>query len=193
METIYEFVSKTNKKSCCGKKLDLYKCKVCGNYFLKRSVHVKGIKKCCHNNIKHHTNDLSKTRLYRIYKNMISRCYNKKNKDYKFYGSKEIKMCDAWLNDFKLFYNWAMGNGYQDNLTIDRINNNGNYEPNNCRWITQEENSRFKSTTNYITINNITKSGIQWAYYIGKSKNYINRMIKSKGLNYTISYIKQNL
>ena len=193
METIYEFIKETNKKSLSGKKLNLYKCKICNNYFLKRKSHIKNIKNCYHNHNHHNANNLSNTRLYKIYLSMLSRCNNTNNKDYKFYGLKGIKVCDEWVNNFTLFYNWAINNGYQDNLTIDRIDENINYEPNNCRWIKSSENSRFKSTTNKIEVNNIIKSGNQWAKDLNKSKNFINNMLKNKGLNYTKNYIKQNL
>lgn len=91
------------------------------------------------------------------------------------------------------FYNWALENGYRDDLTIDRINPKYNYEPNNCRWISKSQNSMFKSTTNSITICGITKSGNGWSKYINKSKNYINKMVKKYGIEHTKKYLKENI
>lgn len=82
---------------------------------------------------------LCNTRLYSIYTNMKTRCYNKNNSHYQYYGKRGIVICDEWLNDFKAFYDWALSHGYKDNLTIDRIDVNGNYEPSNCRWVTQHK------------------------------------------------------
>jgi hypothetical protein len=84
------------------------------------------------------------TRLYATRMNMISRCTNEKNRDYADYGGRGISVCDEWLNKdtgVAAFVEWALANGYQDGLTIDRIDVNGNYEPNNCRWVTMEKQS----------------------------------------------------
>jgi len=78
------------------------------------------------------------TRLYVIWSNMKQRCYNPKNNNFIYYGKKGIKLCKEWEHDFQAFYDWAMENGYTDNLTIDRIDTNGNYEPSNCRWVTMK-------------------------------------------------------
>lgn len=80
-------------------------------------------------------------RLYSIYLSMKYRCYSATCRAYKNYGGRGIKVCGEWKNDFINFYNWAINNGYKDDLTIDRIDNDGNYEPNNCRWITKSENT----------------------------------------------------
>ena len=84
------------------------------------------------------------TRLYRIWANMKQRCYNSKNNRYKDYGARGITICSDWFINFISFYNWSINNGYKENLTIDRINNNGNYEPSNCRWITHYEQAQNK-------------------------------------------------
>ena len=80
-------------------------------------------------------------RLYRIYHGMLSRCYNPVGdwKHYASYGGRGIKVCEEWRRDFKAFLRWALKNGYRDGLTIDRINNDGDYEPSNCRWATMSE------------------------------------------------------
>lgn len=80
-------------------------------------------------------------RLYRIYTSMKYRCYTPTCRAYKNYGGRGIKFCQEWLDSFTNFYNWAIANGYKKDLTIDRINNDGNYEPNNCRWITKSQNT----------------------------------------------------
>ena len=85
-----------------------------------------------------------KKRLYDVYRRMKDRCYNKNAKDYKYYGKNGVKLTKDWLNSFETFYNWAVNNGYREGLSIDRIDPNGNYEPNNCRWVTMTVQNRNK-------------------------------------------------
>lgn len=84
------------------------------------------------------------TRLYRIWSGMKSRCYIPSSTSYPWYGARGIAVCAEWKNSFVSFKNWAMSHGYQDDLTIDRINVDGNYEPDNCRWVTAEEQQHNK-------------------------------------------------
>lgn len=92
------------------------------------------------------------TRLYAIWVDMKNRCHNKNVKAYKNYGGRGIAVCSEWSNNFIAFHDWAISNGYNDNLTIDRINNDGDYEPNNCRWADcniQSFNKRGKNLRKY--------------------------------------------
>ena len=79
--------------------------------------------------------------LYHVWRGMKSRCYNPHDKSFKNYGERGISVCQQWKDDFTAFMEWSLKNGYQKGLQIDRIDNNGNYEPQNCRWVTQKENS----------------------------------------------------
>lgn len=88
------------------------------------------------------THGKTKTRLYSIYKNMKQRCYNANNPKYSSYGGRGITICEEWLHDFQKFYDWSMANGYLDELTIDRIDGTKGYSPDNCQWVTWEENRK---------------------------------------------------
>ena len=81
------------------------------------------------------------SKLYYIYAEMKQRCYNPKRRQYKWYGGKGIKICDEWLWSYKNFEDWSLSHGYQEGLSIDRIDSNKDYRPDNCRWITMDENT----------------------------------------------------
>lgn len=112
---------------------------------------------------------LCHTRLYECWGGMQSRCYNSKKAYYKNYGGRGIKVCDEWLgeNGFINFYNWAMANGYRDDLSIDRINVNGNYEPSNCRWATRTQQANNTRSNRFIEYNGEVHTIKEWSCLSG--------------------------
>lgn len=132
-----------------------YKCKCdCGNIgiYRERSLKSGNTKSCGCLNIdkiieRNMTHNLSNTRLYKIYHGIKKRCYNRNCRSYKDYGGRGIGLCKEWANNFLTFYNWAIDNGYSDNLTIERKDVNKEYSPENCTWITKEEQNLNKTTS----------------------------------------------
>lgn len=148
------FVIGISRKVQSGKRERYYwKCQCqCGNEkevrtdcLISGSVRSCGCLKLEQDNINltaFHRHKLSNTRLWHIYYGILHRCYNCKDKRYKDYGGRGIEVCQEWRNSFDCFAEWAQKMRYADGLQIDRINNNGNYEPTNCRWVTAKEQSR---------------------------------------------------
>lgn len=104
------------------------------------------------------------TRLHCIWLNMKQRCRNSSQQAYKNYGKRGIKVCDEWFNDFVVFRDWAMDNGYADDLQIDRIDNDGNYEPSNCHFVTCAKNNRNKRNNK---LNQVSANQIREFYEMG--------------------------
>ena len=102
------------------------------------------------------------TRIYGIWSSIKQRCFNKNAEKYKIYGGRGITMCEEW-KDFKVFYEWSKNNGYEDDLTIDRIDSNGNYCPENCKWSTQREQQNNRRNNHLITYNGKTQTIAQWS------------------------------
>lgn len=130
-------------------------------------------------------------RMQRIFNAMKQRCYNKKDPAYIWYGAKGIKICQEWLNNHLLFEEWSLQNGYANNLTIDRIDENKDYCPDNCRWISLEDNSKYKSTTDLINVDGEIHTGRDWSKILGLGTNQINRYIKQYGIEGTVEFIKR--
>lgn len=115
-------------------------------------------------------------RLYRTWKNMRARCENQNNNDYCRYGGRGISVCEEW-QDFSAFYRWAMENGYNESLSIERIDNNGNYCPENCKWATNTEQQRNRRKTVKLTYKGETKALSEWVEIFGlKMKTCYGRM-----------------
>lgn len=153
----------------CGHARWLCKCE-CGNTKIILGSHLRrGLIQSCGclqrekiiENTK--THGMTNTRIFHIWQNIKNRCYNINCDKYEYYGERGIIVCDEWKDNFVNFYTWAMSNGYTDELTIDRIDVNGNYEPNNCKWATQIEQARNKRNNVYITYNGETHTLPEWS------------------------------
>lgn len=126
-------------------------------------------------------NGLYKSRLYRIHHSIICRCYTKSADGYNRYGGRGITVCDEWKNKengFMNFYNWSVKNGYAEDLTIDRIDNDGNYEPSNCRWATRKEQSNNTSLNHYIEFDGKKKTISQWSEELNINRNTLDNRLR---------------
>ena len=171
------------------------KCKECGWETDMQLRHTKQAKVCKHKTLGDvyiNTNIVWKNkRIGNIFRGMKARCYDLNDKNFKWYGAKGIVICDEWLKNPISFEEWSLENGYADNLTIDRIKEEKNYCPENCRWITLEDNSRRAGNVNWITVNGETLTGRQWAEKFNLSNHTINDYIRNYGLERTILLIQK--
>jgi hypothetical protein len=142
---------------------------------------------------------LSKHPLYFIWIGVRNRCYTPKSSNYKYYGGRGITVCDDWKYNFIDFYNWSISNGYEKGLQIDRIDNNGNYEPNNCQYIDQAENKRSGKRRCKEEIYNLppkpnkpikqTNTGYKGIHWNEKTKTFIASVTINKKNKYLGSFI----
>ena len=131
---------------------------------------------------------LSKTRAYKVFYGMKQRCYNERNTEFIHYGKRGITICDEWMNDFVKFYEWLIANGWDESKngyeqSIDRIDVNGHYCPENCRIIPMNEQYFNRTDTHYITIDGLTKTIKEWSDISGVSMTVINARINKFAWN----------
>lgn len=135
----------------------------CGNIVTKTACSIKQGQYCSRNcGLLKGPNKRKTDKINRTYNRIKQKCYNTKCSDYRKYGAKGIKMCDEWLNSKETFSTWCQEHGYSEELTIDRINNDGDYESGNCRWITHKQQQNNKKNNKYLTAFNETKTFADW-------------------------------
>ena len=196
---IFQILEKLDERDKYHHQLCRIRCKYCGREFIRAYSQVKAPSSyttiCNHKrkNGKDVQYDIhwKNPRIMKIYYGILARCFNEDNKDYHSYGAKGISVCQDWLDNPIHFEDWALANGYEDNLTIDREDETKDYCPDNCRWITLEENARWKSTTNRINVDGEIKTGLQWAKYLGFSQNVINNYIRKYGMDNVVEFIRR--
>lgn len=158
----------------------------CGKKTVVRGNNLKNgsVKSCgCLKHRKHNTHHLSNTRLYRIWSHIKRRCNDTKSEAYKYYGKRGITICNEWL-DFTTFYKWAIDNGYKDGLTIDRIDNNKGYSPDNCRWITRKKQANNRRSCLYFDYQGKTQNLMEWCNELDLDYKLVNSRIKKLGWDF---------
>lgn len=164
----------------------IYLCKCdCGNFVEVPAAYLKKNKYSCgcirrprkDKGIKRSQIKRNGTRLYRIWKSMRTRCNNPNHEYYSNYGGRGISVCTEW-NDFLKFRKWSLENGYSDDLSIDRIDNDDNYSPNNCRWSTRKEQNNNQRSNLLLTYRGETKTAAQWADDLGLTRATIYHRIE---------------
>lgn len=196
---IYTLIDVLDKKDKHGQYVYVGKCNKCG--FVKHSFY--GDFTCNIATVCNHVRlgsgapaspvKWENKRIETIFLGMKRRCYSKNDKSYKWYGQKGIKICNEWLNNPKAFETWSLQNGYKDTLTIDRIDEHKGYCPENCRWVTDVQNAKYKSTTSLINVDGEIHTGRDWSKILGFGINTINRYIRKYGLDNTIEFIRRYL
>ena len=155
----------------CGMKTEVSGCHLVTGH--TRSCGCLVVEKASVKNVSHR---MTGTRIYTTWSNMKARCYNKNHGEYSSYGGRGIVVCDEWNNSFEKFLQWAQTSGYTGNLTIDRIDNDGNYEPKNCQWITKQENTTKRNREYWEVNRNIRDTVV-----------YFSHLLKSFGISYAKS------
>lgn len=175
---------KVIKLASIKKQQQIWLCKCdCGNFTEVPTVYLThgDTKSCgCWKKERMMKHGYSATKLYSVYQSIKQRCLNPKAQEYERYGGRGISICESWRNDFLAFRAWALSNGYKENegLTIDRINNDGDYSPDNCRWATRKQQADNRSTNHYLRRGNEVHTIGQWAKILNVSLNTVYRKAK---------------
>lgn len=162
--------------------------KVIPSQKLRLKSECKMCKECSYDAFKKHGDSQQSRRgrrhsLYIAWDNMLRRCENKKHPQYRLYGGRGISVCEEW-HDYEIFREWCLKNGWRKGLSLDRINNDGNYEPSNCRWTTQKIQVRNSRTTKWETINGETKTRGAWLEVYNVSYQFVSDRIKKYGVSF---------
>ena len=188
---IYTIIYECDHKSTDGHRLFHVKCNQCGFETDMRFDCIAKIKECRHTKSSgvyiDSTIRWSNKRLKHIFNGMCQRCYNPNDRTYRWYGAKGIKICDDWNKNPLLFEQWALSHGYKEGLTINRIEEDKDYCPENCEWISSIDNAKYKSTTKLLNVDGIVHTGREWAEVLCLGTNTINTMLRS----YPIEQVKQ--
>lgn len=131
-------------------------------------------------------------RIYKSWKRMLNRCYDSNNASYCHYRSRGIEVCVEWRYSFENFLRWAISNGWKPQLTLDRVDNEGDYEPLNCRWATSKTQARNRSTCVYLTHNGETKTLIEWCEIFGVPHYLPSNRIRRGCTNFDEIFSKVN-
>lgn len=194
---LFDVLYECDFKSNDGHRMFHVKCSDCGWETDMQMHQIKYTKKCNHlETTGRYINPFIRwkdKRLCGIFQGMKVRCYNPNDRSYRWYGAKGIKICDEWLNNPLLFEEWSLKNGYNKNLTIDRIDETKGYSPDNCRWVTASDNSKYKSTTKETMVNGVIHTGREWANALNMGANTINQMLREYPEEQVISFIDARL
>lgn len=158
-----------NVKTIRGCNLRFGQTQSCGCYQKEQAKRFGNVYKPTHGH--------SRERLYRVWKSMLHRCNSIHSSSYDNYGARGIKVCDEW-KDYETFKEWAINHGYAEKLSIDRINVNGNYCPENCKFSSMKEQANNKRSNHFIEIDGVTKTIAQWAEYSGLPQSTIYQRVK---------------
>lgn len=173
----------------------------CGNKVVKVGINLRcgdtSSCGCYHKQVvKEHmqTHGKSKTRLYKVWAGIKSRCYNPKVDNYKYYGGRNIGMCSEWKESFEKFMEWSYQNGYDENAkpqecTIDRIDNDKDYSPENCRWVNHYEQCHNQSKNRVYTYNGVSLTMAEWARKLNINYSTLKRRIYS-GMSFEKAILK---
>lgn len=160
----------------------------CGNFTRVRGKNLKnGAVKSCGCLLKkgtQTTHGLSDSKIYNIWNGIKARCFNPKSCSYKRYGARGISVCEEWKNSFESFYSWSIQNGYAENLTIERINNDGNYCPENCKWVSRKEQCRNRRTNIVFEYMGEKHILMEWCEILNLDYKFIHNRIYKMGWSF---------
>ena len=179
-----------------GKRRYEVRCNVCGKILhglTITDVKIRAFTKCIHPRMGKYKANWSHGKLRQKYTAMIERCYNPQSTGYYNYGARGITICDEWLKSPQAFNDWAINNGYEEGLSIDRIDNYKGYCPENCRWVTNRFNAVHRRAVVYMTIDGVENTLADWSRLFGYARSFFNDYYDRHGREATKKFIKEHI